>query len=311
MRTTTRRKHRTRILLALALGAVAVLGLASTAHAESRAKRGATCRTAGTVRDAFVCSTGRDGVLRWRPNAKPPATRPGATRGQTGVVVVDGLPFARRLEPGLSAREVAFRFAKDWTALMACLDWGPDEHNATGKNEIGAVTSVCNNSVWGTPNAFIDWYVHGRLSNEAYYGPVAALWDKYESYGALLRHTECPEAWRTSIVCTGYPRGYPGWYDGRTFTHHVFYKNMRLTYAGETWHVASISGPDSLEFVRGVLDPSDPAYDRRAAAQFSDTPTDAAYWEYPGCRLLGRATWDASRSTCEVYWAYRDLSGKP
>lgn len=299
--------RRFRVLAALALVASTLLTFASPVRAESRATLGAPCRTPGAVRDTLVCRTGRDGKPRWRRNTKTPVE----SREPVGVVVADGLPFSRHLEPGLTAREVAFRFAKDWTALMACLDWGPDNHNATGKNELGPVTSKCNKAVWGTPNAFIDWYDRGTLRNEDYFGPVATLWEKYTSYGALLRHTECPESRPTGVVCTGYPRGYSGWYEGRTFAHHVFYKVMRVSFGGETWYVERIGGPDTIDYVRRMLDPSDPQYSPRGAAQFDQIPVTASYWEYPGCRMLGRATWATSISTCEVYWAYRDLSTAP
>lgn len=230
-----------------------------------------------------------------------------------GVKVIDSLPFTRTLSAGLTAREVAFQFAKDWTALMACLNWGPDTHNENFNGELGEVTSKCNKAVWGTPNAFNDWYVRGRLSNEAYYGPISVLWEKYTAYGALLRHTYCPESWGTTTVCDGHPRGYSGWYEGRTFNHHLFYRRMRVTYAGETWHVSSIGSPDRVAKVRTWADPSNPAFHTPTAAQFAETPLSAEYWEYPGCKLLGDSTVAGGDSwkTCTVYWAYRDLSGNP
>lgn len=229
-----------------------------------------------------------------------------------GVKVVDGLPFARTLPPGFVAREVAFQFAKDWTALMACLNWGPDNHNETNKNELGPVTSVCNKAVWGTPNAFIDWYVRGRLSNKAYYAPVSALWEKYTSYGVLIRHHRCPEGhfW-IGLVCVGYPRGYPGFHPSYAFDHHIFYDFMRITFAGETWNVDSIGSLEHVSKVRSWVDPTSTTFVPAAAAQFAHTPVSAAYWEYPGCPLPATKHDAIHRKTCTVYWAYLDLSGTP
>jgi len=263
---------------------------------------GVKCRRPGELRGDLICRAGRDGKLTWRRPAtggKPP----------TGVAVVDGLPFARTLPPGLTPREVAFQFAKDWTALMACLDWAPDNHNETNKNELGPVTSKCNKAVWGTPNAFIDWFVRGRLSNEQYYGPVSVLWEKYTSYGVLLRHKYCPEALSFQIICTGHPRGYRGWYEGRNFNHHVFYSAMRVTFAGETWYVAEIGSQEDISTRRSWVDPADPAFHPVAAAQFAHTPMSAEYWQYPGCSLkVDKYDW--KRVGCSVYWALQDLSGR-
>jgi len=285
------------VAVALVITTIPVSPVSATPIADGPCKR--LGREQATALGALRCERVK-GSLRWKL-VKPVA----------GVKVIDGLPFERTLPAGLTAQEVAFRFAKDWTALMACLDWGPDNHNDTGKNELGPVTSKCNKAVWGTKNAFIDWYVRGKLSDEGYYGPVTALWQKYESYGVLLRHPECPESGPFEILCTGFPRGYSGWYEGRTFTHHFFYKRMRVTYAGETWYVHNIDGPQSIDFVLRMIDPSNPEYSPRGAAQFAWTPVVASYWEYPGCRMLGRETWDDSGRTCEVYWAFRDLSGRP
>ena len=287
------------VVLTLFAGVLSWSAVASAAPAP-----GGNCKKVGRERVAAegVLRCVREGSrLRWKL-AEP-----------FGVKVVDGLPFARTLPAGLTAREVAFQFAKDWTALRACLNWGPDDHNQNFNGELGKVTSKCNKAVWGTPNAFNDWYVRGRLSNEAYYGPVSVLWEKYTAYGALLRHTYCPESWGTRIVCEGYARGYSGWNEGREFGHHLFYERMRLTYAGETWYANRISGPAIIASVRVWVDPTNPSFVPGAAAQFAETPLSAEYWEYPGCKLLGRSTEEGgdSRRTCTVYWAFRDLSGNP
>jgi hypothetical protein len=290
------------------------LPAASAASIDARTGVGTACRSAGVVRGDLVCRTGRDGKLRWRRYAKTPVTNPvGNRKPAEGVALVDGLPFARTLTPGLTPREVAFQFAKDWTALMACLDWGPDNHNQTGKNELGPITSKCNKAVWGTPNAFIDWWVHGRLTDEQYYAPVSVLWEKYTSYGATLRHRQCPEALDWDVICTGFPRGYWNWHEGRMFTHHIFYTTMRVTYGAETWRVDQLSEPTDIEEVRRKVAPQNPEFDPMYAAEFAHTPLEASYWEYPGCRLIGTdADWskDTYAQDCTVYWAFQDLSGR-
>jgi hypothetical protein len=295
-----------RLLFATTLVVLLLLSSFPMANAAPSVGVGVKCRRPGELRGDLICRVGRDGKLAWR--------RP-ATGGKptTGVTVVDGLPFERTLAPGLTPREVAFQFAKDWTALMACLDWGPDNHNISGKNELGPITSKCNKAVWGTPNAFIDWWVRGRLTNEQYYAPVSVLWEKYTSYGATLRHTQCPAGSGWDIVCTGLPSGYWNWYEGRVFTHHIFYDTMRVTYGQETWIVHDIWGPEAFDEIRRVRTPGDVEFDPVRSAEFAHTPLEASYWEYPGCRLIGTdADWskDTYAQDCTVYWAFQDLSGR-
>ena len=287
------------VVVVFVISSVVVPAAAASSLADQACKRQGRERTTslGTFRCERVW-----GSLRWK-----------LVKPITGVQVVDGLPFARTLPPGLTPREVAFQFAKDWTALMACLDWGPDNHNISGKNELGPITSKCNKAVWGTPNAFIDWWVRGRLTNEQYYAPVSVLWEKYTSYGATLRHRKCPEALNWAVVCTGFPRGYWNWYEGRVFTHHIFYTTMRITYGAETWMVEQLGEPTDIEEVRRKVAPQNPEFDPLYAAAFAHTPLEASYWEYPGCRLIGTdANWskDTYLQDCTVYWAFQDLSGR-
>jgi hypothetical protein len=222
------------------------------------------------------------------------------------VKVVDGLPFERTLPAGLSPIEVAFQFAKDWTALQACRSWGPDNHNETGKNEIGPISGPCNRAVWGTPNAFRDWW-YGLISNDAYHHPIAVLWEKYTSYGAVLMHHYCPEAGAWKEVCTGLPYETTSIYPGPRRTHHIFYETMRLVYGGETWHIHEIGGTENVEYVSRRVRVGDPSYNPRTAAGFARTPVDAAYWEYPGCRLL-TGEWRDAMNTCKVYWAFQHIN---
>jgi len=288
------------VVVVLVVSSVVAPATSASSLEDKACKRLGRERT--TALGTFRCERVR-GSLRWKL-AKP----------ITGVKVIDGLPFARTLPTGLTAREVAFQFAKDWTALMACLDWGPDNHNQTAKNELGPITSKCNKAVWGTPNAFMDWYVRGRLTDEAYYAPVSVLWEKYTSYGATLRHRECPDGGGWDLVCTGFPRGHWNWYEGHVFTHHIFYTTMRVTYGAETWRVDKLSGPKTVEDVRRKTSPTGSEFDPMWAAWFAYTPLEASYWEYPGCRLIGRdANWERLTylQDCTVYWAYRDLSGNP
>ena len=296
----------TRLLLAVVIVALLLVSWIPTASAAPALSAGSKCRRPGDVRGDLVCRAGRDGKLAWRKSTS-------GGKSAAGVAVVDGLPFARTLPPGLTPREVAFQFARDWTALMACLDWGPDNHNISGKNELGPITSKCNKTVWGTPNAFIDWWVRGRLTDEQYYAPVSILWEKYTSYGATLRHRQCPESRRWDVICTGFPRGYWNWYEGHVFTHHIFYTTMRVTYGAETWRVEQLGEPTDIEEVRRKTSPTSSEFDPLWAASFAYTPLEASYWEYPGCRLIGTdANWskDTYLQDCTVYWAFQDLSGK-
>lgn len=296
---TTPYTRTTSSLLCAAL-ALVTFTFSSAAPAEA-ASTGAQCRKAGVVRSDLICRAGRDGVLRWQGYSRQTGTR-------RGVTTFDGMPFAHTLPAGLSPLEVAFRFAKDWTALQACRSWGPDNHNESGKNEVGPISGPCNRAVWGTPNAPRDWRA-GLISDAAYHHPVAVLWEKYTSYGAVLMHDRCPEAQGWKIVCTGLPYETASIYPGPRLTHHIFYDRMRLVYGGETWYTQVVNGTEIVERVSREVRAGDPAYHPVVAAQFARTPVDAAYWEYPGCRLLTTDIRDMM-NTCKVYWAFQHIDPK-
>jgi len=220
----------------------------------------------------------------------------------TGVKLVDGLPFARTLPPGLTPREVAFQFAKDWTAMKACIKWGPEgrtlEELQARKKEETPIADKCGKAVFGTPGKWLT-------------PPLSILWNKYTSYGADLRHRHCPEQsiWEWRSVCAGFSFCIsPGAQcanrvDLGPGTGHSWYELMTLEFGGEKWQIEMIDDLADFERFQSWIDPSSPKYNPGSALRFSQTPMSPSFWEYPGCPLLKvRYWWDGLRS-CDVYVA--------
>jgi hypothetical protein len=176
------------------------------------------------------------------------------------------------LEPGLSPRDVAISFARDWTTYDACLDWAPERNNYRGY-KTGPITARCNRQVWGVPNAYAEWD-RGRMFNREYYRPLSALWDKYTSYGVTILHADCPAGGKNLYVCEGFPYDLDNLFDGGRYDHHFPYDEVRLTYGGEVWMVFAVYELEDMDVY----------------ARFGwPIPVTAEFWEVPGCRLLPKA----------------------
>lgn len=185
-------------------------------------------------------------VKRWVRDKEPASA--------TGVPVIDGLPFARTLPAGLTIDGVVAQLALDMTALMTCLDWATEQNNR-GEPFVystGPRTRSCNKAVWGTPNAY-ESRAKGTLSLEKYLAPMDAIWEKYESYGAVLFHPFCPEGDGIFLfsVCRGLPVEHESYCGvgktrnickvaGTQYSTHRFYRALRVEYEGESRRLQSI-----------------------------------------------------------------------
>ncbi len=241
-----------------------------------------------------VCRADRSGGLRWVRYDR-------RTLPDAGPRVSAGMPFAPVLPEGLSPRDVAITFARDWNALEACLDWGAEENNVRAYRT-GPITARCNQDVWGVPNAYAAWE-QGRMSDREYYRPLSVLWEKYTSYGVTLLHTWCPAGGKFFFVCEGLPYDLDGLEGGARYDHHFPYDALHLVYGGEAWVVSELVDLEDLEDVArmAAASPGDPGYLRYASESFASVPTTAEFWEFPGCRLLPGSEY---RRSCTVRFAF-------
>ena len=168
-------------ILAAGLAAAAFVTLSPVQPAQlaAPAEAATRCTKPGVVVGDRVCRKDREGRLRWRRYVKPTLMQ--------GPVVTAGVPFAPTLPVGLTAKDVAISFAKDWNSYEACLRWGPERNNE-GRYHTGPITARCNRAVWGVPNAWREWQ-EGRMGDVDYYRPLSVLWEKYTAYGVTLLHS--------------------------------------------------------------------------------------------------------------------------
>jgi hypothetical protein len=289
-------------ILAAGLAAAAFVTLSPVQpdRLDSAATAAASCTKPGAIVGERICRIDREGRLRWRRYAKPTPAQ--------GPVVTSGMPFAPTLPAGLSAKDVAISFTKDWNSYEACLDWGP-EHNNEGSYRTGPITARCNKAVWGVPNAWREWQEE-RMSDVEYYRPLSVLWEKYTSYGVTLLHSWCSSGRYIDNTCTGLPTGWPGFRDGHQFDSHLPYENVTLIYADETWDVFLTWGLEDFTSIReqATGKPGDPWWDDKFGADlrraWEGVPIDPAFGEVPGCRILPNAEYQRS---CNVRVAYRRL----
>ena len=255
------------------------------------AEAATSCTKPGVVVSNQICHKDNKGRLRWRRYAQPLVTQ--------DPVVTNGMPFASSLPLGLSAKDVAISFAKDWNSYEACLRWGPERNNE-GRYYTGPITARCNNAIWGVANAWREWQ-EGRMSDIEYYRPLSVLWQKYTSYGVTLLHSWCASGLYMKNTCTGLPTGWPGFRDGHKFDHHVPYDNVTLVYGRETWGVFLIDGLEDFASIgeRAATNPD-------SVKAWDGVSLDPAFWEVPGCRVLANAKYERS---CNVRVAHRRLFG--
>ena len=289
-------------ILAMGLAAIAFITLSPVQpdQLSAVAEAATSCTKPGAIVKNQICRKDKDGRLRWRRYTKPTPVK--------GPVVTAGMPFTPTLSDGLSAKDVAISFAKDWNSYEACLRWGPELNNE-GRYYTGPITAHCNKAVWGVTNAWREWKQE-RMSDVEYYRPLSLLWQKYTSYGATLLHSWCSSGLYMKNTCTGLPTGWPGFRDGYQFDHHVPYDSVTLVYGGETWGVFLVDGLEDFTGIReeATGKPGDPWWDDRFGADmrrvWEGVPIDPAFWEVPGCRVLVNAEYLRS---CYVRVAHRRL----
>lgn len=284
----------------LAAAASVTLSPVQPGRLGASAEAAARCTKPGVIVGDRICRKDREGRLRWRRYTEPTPAK--------GPVVTAGMPFTPTLPVGLTAKDVAISFAKDWNSYEACLRWGPERNNE-GRYRTGPITARCNKAVWGVPNAWREWQ-EGRMGDAEYYRPLNVLWQKYTAYGVTLLHSWCPSGRNMKNTCTGLPTGWPGFNDGYRFDSHMPYDDVTLVYGGESWGVFLV---DSLEDFTGIreratMKPGDPGWDPRFGSDYvrswDGVPVDPGFWEVPGCRILPDADYERS---CNVRVAYRRL----